>query len=198
MKEDLLGNSTVKRRKAAIEIRKNNIEGYSAILLDALKIESNKTHPETIIELIKTLGFKGDEVAKLYIKENYVDKGLFLATSCAAYVRLDRVDNSDVTSIIDFIRTNDFSKKEGVLEVLGYDKMIPSIENQEKIISLCWNFGIDRLRGLTDPRYGLAAACAGWECDKTETFLLHCLESKDEPLIYVSKNSLKKKYVKLR
>lgn len=55
-------------------------------------------------------------------------------------------------------------------------------------------------RGFTDPRYGIAAACAGWKKELTEDFLKHCLDTadRDTPLKYVAKNSLKGKYVKLR
>lgn len=198
MKDVLLGKSTINRRKAAIEIRKKNIDGYAHVLLEALKMEFDKKHWETEEEIIRTLGFKGDKISKLYIRENYINKGLLLSTSCAAYVRLDRIDNADVNAIIEFMNDNDYSKTEGVLEVLGYDRMIPIIENQEKIIIHCWDLGKDRQKGLTDPRYGLAAACAGWKSEKVNSFLKHCLESKDVPLIYVSENSLKGKYVKLR
>lgn len=61
LSEDLLGKSTVKRRKATIAIRKNNLDGYSSSLLQALRMEYLKNHWETEVELIKTLGFKGDE-----------------------------------------------------------------------------------------------------------------------------------------
>jgi hypothetical protein len=199
IKEDLLGISTVKRRKAAIEIRKKNINGLENELLDALKIEYEKKHWDTEVELIETLGLTGSAEAKIFIKNNYVDKGYFLNNSTKAYIRLNRLSACDVSDVIIFLENdNNYNMLNGVLSSLGYDKIIPSIEDQEKIINLCWDAGKDRPKGCTDPRYGLAAACAGWKSDKVIPFLKHCLESNDVPLIYVSENSLKGKYVKLR
>ena len=194
IKTNLLGKSTVSRRKAAIEIRKKKLDGFAAELLEALKIEYNKNHNDTQTEIIKTLGFVGDKNSKLYIKENYINKGFFLADSCAAFLRLDGV----ISNFIKIIDEQNDSKSEGVLEVLGYDKIIPTLEEQDIIISKCWNLGLNRQKGLTDPRYGLAAACAGWKSKKTKSFLFHCLKSNDIPLIYVAENSLKGKHVRLR
>lgn len=199
MKEDLLGSSTVKRRKAAIEIRKKNIFGYESILLDALKIEYGKKNWVTETELIDTLGLLGNEEAKNYIKEKYVDEGFFLNNSIKAYIRLNRTSINDVKDVINFLKNNNnYNIYNGVLNSLGYDKIIPSIKEQDIIIELCWDAGKDRPKGCTDPRYGLAAACAGWKSDKVVPFLKHCMESNDVPLKYVSENSLKGKYVKLR
>ena len=88
---------------------------------------------------------------------------------------------------------------EALLEVLGYDKMLPSKEDQVKIIEIFYHFGdnIDR-RYFTDPRYGLAAACAGWDKSIAELFLNYCLTIPDAPLNHVAKNALIGKYVKLR
>ncbi|MCD1116202.1 hypothetical protein [Chryseobacterium turcicum] len=199
MIEDLLGTSTVKRRKAAIEIRKKCLFEYKSVLLDALKLEYLKKHNETEMELIRAIGELGDNKdAKVYIKENYIDKGFFLRTAVMAYCRLERENNNDVTVILDLIMQNIYSMSEGALEVLGYDKMTPSITEQEQIIDLCKDFGKNREKGLTDPRYGLAAACAGWNAKNVKPFLEECMHSNDEPLKYVAENSLKGKYVKLR
>lgn len=199
MKQDLLGNSTVKRRKAAIEIRKKRIFGYESILLDALKIEYGKKNWVTETELIDTLGIFGNDEAKNYIKEKYVDEGFFLNNSTKAYIRLNRTSDNDVKDVINFLKNNsNYNIYNGVLNSLGYDRIIPSIKEQEIIIELCWDAGKDRPKGCTDPRYGLAAACAGWKSDKVVPFLKHCLESNDVPLRYVAENSLKGKYVKLR
>lgn len=199
MKEDLLGSSTVKRRKAAIEIRKKNINGYEKELLEALKIEYGKKHWDTEVELIDTLGLKGNEDAKIFIKEKYIDKGFFLKNSSKAFIRLNRLNDIDVVDVINFLKNdNEYNMYNGVLGLLGYDKVVPSIEDQNIIIELCWDAGKDRPKGCTDPRYGLAAACAGWKSEKVIPFLKHCLESNDMPLIYVSENSIKGKYVKIR
>ncbi|WP_324024677.1 hypothetical protein QSV08_15760 [Maribacter sp. BPC-D8] len=194
LKINLLGKSTVTRRKAAIEIKKNKLPGYATELLEALKMEFDKNHNATEIEIIKALGYLGNENAKSYIKENYINNDFFLADSCAAYLRI----NSTISDFIEILSEENYSKSRGTLDVLGYDKIIPTLEEQDKIITKCWNLGINRRKELGDPRYGLAAACAGWKSKMTKPFLLHCLNSGDVPLIYVSENSLKGKYVRLR
>lgn len=104
-----------------------------------------------------------------------------------------------MADVINFLKgDNDYNMYNGVLDSLGYDKIIPSIKDQSTIIELCWDAWKDRPKGCTDPRYGLAAACAGWKFEKVISFLKHCLNSNDVPLMYVSENSLKGKYVKLR
>lgn len=42
LKINLLGKSTVARRKAAIEIRKKQLDGFAIQLLEALKMEFEK------------------------------------------------------------------------------------------------------------------------------------------------------------
>jgi len=194
LKINLLGKSTVARRKAAIEIRKKKIDGFANELLDALKLEFDKKHNDTQTEIIKTLGYFGDKNAKFYIKENYIDNGFFLADSCAAFLRID----STISDFIKILNEENYSKSHGALDVLGYDKLIPTLDEQDVILTKCWDLGQNRRKELGDPRYGLAAACAGWKSKKTKPFLLHCLDSNDVPLIYVSENSLKGKYVRLR
>ncbi len=198
MRDVLLGKSTVKRRKAAIEIRKKGLTDYSTDLLEALKKENGGKYWDTQEEIILTLGLIGGDDVKVYIKEYYIDKGFLLRTATKSYVRLDRQDLSDVTFVLKCINGNNYSATEGALEVLGYDKMVPISKDQQEIISLCWDFGVDRPKGCTDPRYGLAAACAGWEPEITTSFLEHCIKSEDVPLVYVAENALKKKYVRLR
>lgn len=130
--------------------------------------------------------------------EFYVAHGHYLHHSTEAYVRLNRTNTTDVKDVITFIKEKIPAKTEGALSTLGYDKIVPSLKDQDEIITLCWDEGADRHRGFTDPRYGLAAACAGWKSEKTIPFLKHCLESDDVPLKYVAENSLKGRYVRLR
>ena len=72
--------------------------------------------------------------------------------------------------------------------------MVPETIDQKKIIDIFFDFGSKtNLKYCTDPRYGLAAACAGWETSIVENFLKHCLEVDDAPLKYIAKKSLDKK-----
>ncbi len=201
MKEDLLGRSTVRRRKAAIFLRKNNLdEDYCDLLLQALKMEEEKSW-QTQVEIVKTLGVRRCTRAKVYLQK-IIDTSdpysLLAMASAKAFVRIDRCSLEDCNAVFKLINTDNYSLIVGALEALGYDRMIPSVEQQEKIIEKCQNFGKFRPKGYTDPRYGLAAACAGWDKKMVEDFLNDCLASGDAPLMYVAEKSLQRKYVKLR
>jgi hypothetical protein len=131
------------------------------------------------------------------IKEDTMQDGLIISYCVKTYFRLKRKSLSDISPMFDF-DTLEYNINESLLEVLGYDKMIPSIEDQKKIIDKYFYFGEGIPSYATDPRYGLAAACAGWDENITRKFLEHCLTINDAPLKYVTQNSLKRKYVKLR
>ncbi|MDX8363029.1 hypothetical protein [Cytobacillus sp. IB215316] len=118
--------------------------------------------------------------------------------AATTYVRIKRRNKDDISVVIDLLNLEKYSVTEGTLEALGYDRMCPDIIYQDEIIEKCFSFGRNRKKTFTDPRYGLAAACAGWESNRVTSFLQDCLQSNDTPLIYVAKNSLKRKYVRLR
>ena len=125
--------------------------------------------------------------------------GLIICDLTRALFRLNRTSLADCSTIFLFDKFSNINIHESLLEVLGYDKMIPSIDDQRKIIERYFHFGDGMdLRYFSDPRYGLAAACAGWDENIVKLFLLHCLDIDDAPLKYVSKNSIGRRYVKLR
>lgn len=201
--EELLSTQTVGNyKKAAKLILKNSLVEYCDPIIDYLKklLETKKSY-ETICLLIDTIGLlkckSGEDLVKKIYDEDIKDDIITMAAT-KAYVRIIQKDDNDVNEIMKALESKGDSAKEAVLEVLGYDKIVPTIEEQKKIIELSWDFGIDRIEGYSDPRYGLAAACAGWTANNVDDFLRHCMLSDDEPLKYVASSSLKKKYVKLR
>lgn len=204
MKDLILDKSTIKRRKAAVFYRKNSLtsEDICDLLLKALKLEEVKTSWLTQVELIKTIGIRKCTIARDYIKSYFVDNGeeysLLTMVSATALVRIERKNLQDVSLVLDLIKDGRYSLVEGALDALGYDHMLPSIKDQSKIISSCKDFGSDRKKGYTDPRYSLAAACAKWDADLVKPFLMDCITSNDAPLKYVAEKSLERKYIKLR
>lgn len=132
------------------------------------------------------------------IKENK-GTGTILCDCVRAYFRIKRKDIHDCNPLFELYESDNINLCEALLEVLGYDRMVPSKKDQAKIIETFYYFGdkIDR-RYFTDPRYGLAAACAGWSIEVVKPFLNYCLTIADAPLNYVAKNALERKYVKLR
>jgi hypothetical protein len=125
--------------------------------------------------------------------------GSILCECVRAYVRIERKGIHDCSALFYLFDLSNINLSEALLEVLGYDRMLPSEEEQAKIIEIFYHFGddIDR-RYFTDPRYGLAAACAGWNKAIVADFLEYCLTIPDAPLNHVAKNALIGKYVKLR
>ena len=125
--------------------------------------------------------------------------GTILCDCVRAYFRIKRENIHDCSPLFNLYDLNNINLCEALLEVLGYDRMLPYEEDQAKIIEIFYHFGdnTDR-RYFTDPRYGLAAACTGWNKTIVANFLNYCLNIPDAPLNYVAKNALTGKYVKLR
>lgn len=138
--------------------------------------------------------------SKIMLEEK--ENGFMLAEVTRAFFRIKRESLTDCSPLFEAWPVFDevqITVHSAFLDVLGYDRMRPSIQEQEKIIHKYFSFGDDTdYRYFTDPRYGLAAACAGWEAGVVKPFLEYCIEKDDAPLIYVAKNSLMAKYVKLR
>ena len=151
-----------------------------------LDIQVNKKNSEII------------DTLKLIIKEES-ENGKIISDSARAYFRIKRINDKDCTPLYELYNLKQINLTESLLNVLGYDKMIPESADQQKIIKTFYDFGNEfDLKYCTDPRYGLAAACAGWEPNIVDNFLYHCMKIPDAPLNYVAKNSLKRKYIKLR
>ncbi|MCE7065296.1 hypothetical protein [Dyadobacter sp. CY326] len=128
-----------------------------------------------------------------------------MITSAAAqtYVRLRRKCINDALPVLELLEFGGLSTVRGCLNPLGYDRMLPHNEQIELLINKAWDLHKhkDRLgyeRGYCDPRYGLAAGCAGWDSLLTKDFLNHCLITGDVPLKYVSQHAINGKYCKLR
>ncbi|MBI3135480.1 MAG: hypothetical protein HYZ14_12460 [Bacteroidetes bacterium] len=199
--ENLIDKSTVKRRKAAIKLRAVLHPDVCKALIESLALEIDLSHWETKVELLKTIGLQRCTAASELIRKivfSEAEYEMIKSEGALALVRLSRESLNDVSVVIEILNKGTYSAKEGALDALGYDKMIPAEENQRTIIELCRNFGEVRPRGMMDPRYGLAAACAGWSSDITKDFLELCMKTDDPPLNYVAENSLKGKYVRLR
>jgi len=201
--EKLLEKQTVSNyKKAAKIIVDNNLTHYCDPLVEYIdKLLIKRKSFDAICSIIEAIGLlqcsSAITILEKICNEN-IEHDLITIYASKAYIRLTRKDSADVRQIIHFFENKGTSVKHGALNALGYDKMIPSLNDQEKLIEICWDLGSNREQGLADPRYGLAAACAGWSANRVDAFLEHCLESCDEGLKYVASNSLKRKYVKLR
>lgn len=129
-----------------------------------------------------------------------VDHSMVCFEAAKTFVRLTRKTHSDVGPINTLISSGGYSAKEGALDVLGRDQMTPSIEDLRLLIQSCKGFGLDRnASALSDPRYGLAAVCAGYSQDESvRQFLNYCMDTGDEPVKHVASNALQGNAVRLR
>lgn len=192
------------RRRAAKLIGKLRISKFGKELFEAyLREREDKRTWETQMEMIKSLGLIGFKPALKIVEQICkINNPHDAITSAAAetYVRLKRKSLSDATPILELLEFGKLSVAHGAVDPLGYDRMTPSKDQVLKLIKLCWNLGKNKGTGYGDPRYGIAAACAGWDKELTTPFLEHCLKTagRETGLEYVAKNSLKGKYVKLR
>jgi hypothetical protein len=161
-----------------------------------------RKYEKKFTELLKIqVSQKNEKILGILLKiiNEEKDNGIILSNAVKGYFRIKRKDTSDCNPLFELYNINDVTLSESLLEVLGYDRMVPNSKDQQTIIQIFYDFGkgID-VRYFTDPRYGLAAACAGWDFNIVEPFLKHCLTTSDAPLKYVAENSLKRKYVRLR
>lgn len=204
IKELLVSKKAKDRLKAAKEIGKSQIDDLADELIVALEKELiNPKTWQTQVEMIIAAGLvKCSYALRLIepiIQENK-EHDMITRAAAESYVRLKRDSINDSKPIIELLGFGGFSVIDGCLNPLGYDRMVPPDNEIKKLIELSWDLHKQKQRGFTDPRYGIAAACAGWRKELTEEFLKHCLDTADNdtPLKYVTENSMKGKYVKLR
>jgi len=206
IKTKLHSTKSADRKRSANEIGKLKLTDLADDLYQAyIKETKDKRTWETQVEMILALGLLDYKNAlteiETIIKANNPHD---MITNAAAqtYVRLKRKSLNDATPVLELLRFGGLSTVSGCLKPLGYDRMQPDEEQINELIKITWDLNKhkDYEPAYGDPRYGIAAACAGWDRRLTKDFLEHCLATADgyTPLTYVSENSLKGKYVKLR
>ena len=209
IKQKLHSTKSADRRRAAKEIGKLKLAEFADDLYKAyLKEATDKRTWETQVAMILALGLLDYKKALPEIEQIIkTNKPNDMITHAAAqsYVRLKRKSLNDASPALELLKFGGLSTVDGCLNPLGYDKMQPDESQIKELIKLSWDLHKHKDRrgneyGYDDPRYGLAAACAGWDKQLTKEFLEHCLATAngDTPLEYVAENSLKGKYVKLR
>jgi hypothetical protein len=195
------------RRRAAKETSSLKLTDLGEDLFQAyLKETKDKRTWETQVEMILALGlldYKNSLPKIEQIVRINVPNDMITYAAAQSYVRLKRQSLTDASPTLELLQFGGLSTVDGCLNPLGYDKMQPDENQIKELIKLSWDLHKhkDRLgyeNSYCDPRYGLAAACAGWDRQLTKGFLEHCFATGDTPLKYVSENSLKGKYVKLR
>ncbi|MBC6697721.1 hypothetical protein [Hymenobacter sp. BT190] len=171
-------------------------------MLEELDVSIRRGHTNKVKKILHALVAQGDAQHAAHLRPlltSEVPDGIMLRNLARAFFRLNRTSLSDCSTLFLLQDIANINVQDALLEVVGYDRMVPPVEMQKRIILQFFHFGdfLDH-RHTTDPRYGLAAACAQWEESIVHRFLLHCLRVDDAGLRYVAENSLNRKYVKLR
>lgn len=206
IKSKLNSTKSADRRRAAKEIGKLKLADFADDLYQAyLKESKDKRTWETQVEMILALGLLDYKNAikeiDTIIRVN-APHDMITYAAAQTYVRLKRKSLNDASPVLELLQFGGLSTVDGCLNPLAYDKMLPDENQIKELIKLSWDLHKhkDCEPGYGDPRYGIAAACAGWDRQLTKGFLEYCLATtdRDAPLKYVSENSLKGIYVKLR
>jgi hypothetical protein len=209
--EEIINNLESKksadRRRAAKEIGKRKHIDLADDLYRAYLTELKDARTwETQVEMILALGLLDHKSALREIEPVVrINKPNDMVTYAAAqtFVRLKRQSLNDAAPSLELLQFGGLSTVDGCLNPLGYDKMHPVESQIRELIKLSWDMHRHKDRvghegGYCDPRYGLAAACAGWDIELTKPFLEHCISTGDTPVKHVAENSLIGKYIKLR
>lgn len=202
LRQNLRSTKSAVRRKAAHQIGKSRLyalgnELFSAFLQEQLDARTW----ETQVAMIRALGeiHYVDALPRINsICENNKAFDAITGAAAMAYVRLKRIRSDDATPVIQLLKMGDYSVTMGALDALGYDRMKPTNDEIITILALVGTKEFTRPKGTGDPRYGLAAAAAGWSLSLVKEFLTGCTETNDVPLRYVAENALNGRYVKLR
>jgi hypothetical protein len=195
-------DTTPSIRKAAKRIAKDKLLSFGqALHVKLKKILANPKQWETQVEIINALGLINYRPAILEIDaicKTNKEFDMVTYASATAYVRLKREKLSDCRAVFELLSQKGYAVTCGALDALGYDRMMPESHNIVKLMDSCIHLRSPDPKSLSDPRYGLAAACAGWDKKIVTDFLNSCIQTGDAPLKYVAENALKGKYVKLR
>jgi len=172
------------------------------MMLQELDASIRRGHYKKVKKILQSLVEQGNVQHNAYLQKlltSELPDGIMLSDLARAFFRLNRTSLSDCATIFLLQDIPSIPVQAALLEVLGYDRMVPPVEVQKQLILQFFHYGdfLDH-RVSTDPRYGLAAACAHWDEGVVHRFLLHCLRVDDAPLRYVAEHSLKRKYAKLR
>ena len=196
---DLIAGKAGLRRAAAKYIGKNNITESGKLLWDAYQNElKNSKGWETQVEMIKSLGligFKDSKDAFYKICKENKEHDMITSSAAKAYVRLARLSLQDISPVLDLLTFGKFEVVSSAFEVLGEDKMMPSLNEIIFLLDYVSKSAIVKEKGYTDFRIGLVCACAGWkEIPEVVLFLNECVKEQDSFFVKVASNALKGKY----
>jgi HEAT repeat protein len=196
----LADKSSEKRRSAARHLGRLRDKSagdpiYHAFLSEIKDVRTYQTQA-AMAEALGLLTYTPAADQLLEIVQGSPDHDLLSRTCATAYCRLTRSSLSDAAPVLRLLSIRRFSVSMGALLALGCDRMIPSDEDIQAVLTYAAAYQYQK--GFGDPRYGAAIAAAGWRGPTVEQFLTDCLQSGDSGVVEAAQSSLKRKYVKCR
>lgn len=196
---NLTASKSTLRRVAAKLIGKNKITELGKPLWGAYQNEiKNPKAWEIQVEIIKSLGligFKESKEAFYKICKENKEHDMVTSSATKAYIRIARTNIQDVNPILDLLSFGKFEVVSSAFEVLGEDKMMPSLKEIIFFLDYVSKSAIVNEKGYTDFRIGLVCACAGWKgIPEVSVFLNECVKEEESFFVKVAINALKGKY----
>lgn len=187
------------RRKAIKTIVKENITALAAEVYNLYIVEKNKNRSwEFQCELIECIGLlhytPAKSIMEAICKVN-LEHDMITAKASGCFLRLSRVNLSDINPIKELLAYGGFDVVYGALTTMAADKMIFTYDEMSYLVDFVKSIPTKREKGYSDIRLGLVNACAGWGKHKVVTdFLNECATADYDPLRKVALNALKGKY----
>jgi hypothetical protein len=197
---DLSSPKSAVRRRAAKHIGSRGDAKAGEPLWNAYQKERlDKRTWETQRDMIDALGRLGvrEAASDLWlICERNEKHDAITQAAARAWVRITRVDPSDVGPVLRLLEFAKFSVAFGAFEVLGGDRVL--VDNKTAAILLRHAARFSYVEGCGDPRFGIAIAAAGWPAEQVRPFLEECMRSPCSGLVHAAESALKRKYIPAR
>lgn len=192
--EELESNSTLRIKKAAAKIAKQQTAGYESLLLNALAllIETPKSW-QAQSQLIRAIGITGSDHSVPYLKKlasSDFDSTILYSDLGFAICRLNDLLHHNLEYLKSILTSKNMLLISGSCSALLYEKFVPSendmYEIMEAIISMDSNEG-----QVVTPRCYIAALAYLWPASVTKPFLEVCMKSNWNGLVEIATSSLK-------
>ncbi len=191
--EQLRHKTSAKRRIAAKRLRKlKTLESGPAVLAALHKEMQDPRTWETQYQMIMALGESGYKDALPFLNQLATKNLVFMVLLAVgdAIVRLGRADEQDAEPILELLSTDNRALIEGGLRAIAMLRLKLKESAVQRIIEYASNPENEQLH------FWIAAAAAGWNGAKVDSFLRLCANSSREDTRMAAAASANKKYLK--
>lgn len=199
--KDLDSGSSPKIAKAAQNIIKRKIDGYSLYLLEALTKEIKKQKAwKSQCQLIKAIGITNCLEALPFLKElienDYVHTVLYKELAFAIFM-IENATELNLNFLFHSIKKGNDLQISGACSAILYKKIVPKKDDIEKIIIGISPYTENEGQKIT-PRCYIAAVAHLWPKEETHNFLEKCKKSNWAGLVEIAEYALQGKESKIQ